>query len=369
MAEIFAEIMIGITAWKLYWLHTPDSLEDGFVIAKNMQSAKNIEYDTNGHDFKPIDVEFVMPIPWHIYDIYKRISILKANKEFREWPNYVDRWVLDLLGGECIQENGIVYYRIAGRRFKKTLFDEVYYKSATPSVARSVSDIRIFVEKLERQEWIFRGQSNATWGLRSKLNRFEGRVNLTSKQILSYEKKIFSDFKKKSTQHLPYVPKSDWDFLALAQHYGLPTRLLDWTSDPMVAAFFAVHENDGSHDAIIYSYIHKGKRLKKPKWSPLKASKVYTFEPPMVVDRIRQQKSIFTIEPIPMPNLNEANPDGVLIKKLHISADYVKKIKKDLSLLGYNQERLLPNLDSLCADLAFQHMPATGLVLDTDRVF
>ncbi|ELY91195.1 FRG domain-containing protein [Natrinema altunense] len=49
------------------------------------------------------------------------------------------------------------------------------------------------------------------------------------------------------------APRSVWHLLAIAQHYGLPTRLLDWSFSPLVAAYFATRSGDTEHDGAIWA--------------------------------------------------------------------------------------------------------------------
>src|SRR5690606_36924298 len=87
---------------------------------------------------------------------------------------------------------------------------------------------------------LFRGQKDATWDLLLGL----ARPNCVRPDIEQYEKNIIKEFKRRA---IPFLPKSfnsnsDWEWLALAQHYKLPTRLLDWTENPLVALFFAFEQ-------------------------------------------------------------------------------------------------------------------------------
>ena len=91
-------------------------------------------------------------------------------------------------------------------------------------------------------------------------------------------------FKEQSLPFLNFTPSNDWEWLALAQHHGLPTRLLDWTTNPLVAAYFAV-EKEHNGDSAVYAYRTRNFLNISDKPDPFKTKKFGKFIPSHVTQR------------------------------------------------------------------------------------
>ena len=186
---------------------------------------------------------------------------------------------------------------------------------------------------------IFRGVSSSSHKLIPKVGRLKHfrRSNLSD----SDEKDILENFKLQAQSLISYTPKNDWEWLAIGQHHGLPTRLLDWSRNPLIACWFAV-ENDYNDDSIIYV-------LKNPNWlnikefiNPFEVNKVLAVSPTHVTKRITAQSGIFTIHPYPTEEFMSKEIDKIIIPN-----NVRRKIKKDLYKLGISASSVFPDLDGL----------------------
>lgn len=104
---------------------------------------------------------------------------------------------------------------------------------------------------LAKQNWIYRGQADAAWALSTSLERCFGREGIAGEARGELEKELVREFRRTYHNYAEHVPEPERliEWLALMQHHGAPTRLLDFTYSIYVAAYFAV-ENATEDSAI-----------------------------------------------------------------------------------------------------------------------
>lgn len=109
---------------------------------------------------------------------------------------------------------------------------------------KDFSDFTAVVEEMEHHYWVFRGHSNCAYRIEPSLARFfrSHQRNIKNSSHAPRELDSIEKFKKSAHQHLHHLPMDSdlLSWLAVMQHFGAPTRLIDFTFSPYVALFFAL---------------------------------------------------------------------------------------------------------------------------------
>lgn len=196
--------------------------------------------------------------------------------------------------------------------------------------------------------WIFRGQADSSWPLIPKAGRPEFRNGNDLGRFNAWRRCAFA--------HGP-LPDNDWECLAIAQHYGLATRLLDWSCNPLVAAYFAVnerHECDGAIYCFLPSLFIDCKTL------PIEEQleQVVAYLPRAIDQRVSRQSGVFTVhnDAIGDIEIEELDPplSGTNLVRIEIPSQHKLPVLVMLDDYGVNSHGVFPDLDGLSRYINWQ---------------
>ena len=206
---------------------------------------------------------------------------------------------------------------------------------------------------------LFRGQRKQE-SLLPKIARDDTKLK---ENILKSEKEMFEEFKRRSRPFVDSKPEYDLEWLALAQHYGLITRLLDWTKNALAALWFVVSKPAlSSQDGIVWLFsVNKSDFVKEEnEENPFDIQKTKVFQPSHIARRIIAQDGWFTLHAVSKKQnkfvaLNNNLFYRTRIKCFAISKKWHPDIRKELNLCGINYSSLFPELTGICRHIVMEN--------------
>jgi hypothetical protein len=232
--------------------------------------------------------------------------------------------------------------------------------------------------------WYYRGQRASEWPLTTFLDRSVFRRTETGTYHLNrelVERDLVLRFQQQAHQYLPHLPKEDdWcSWFALMQHYGTPTRLIDWTTSPYVALYFALEQKPERKSCAVWALdkswlerraatllnnqqlapipddgMERAEYMNRWFWTGQKTGIILAVNPLKTNDRMAAQQGIFLsklydeatfYQVLMRMMLNPELPDRPVIRKLEVDGRHRIDFLKRLREMNIHRSSLFPGLD------------------------
>jgi len=221
-----------------------------------------------------------------------------------------------------------------------------------------VSSVSAFIEVAtwlcSDERVIFRGQPKETgWPLVPSVGR-----DVERSLFLRREQKILEEFKREVIPYINLLPDNDWQWLALAQHNRLPTRLLDWSKNPLATLWFAIKDPAIDNQAgVVWAFCYEDSEAMfnttNCSVSPFDIDKTYVYFPEHIFPSIQAQSGVFTVHyrdgnsPGRFPPLEGTKDSDLRLTKIEILPQYFATIRYQLFRVGINPACLFPGLSGV----------------------
>lgn len=244
-------------------------------------------------------------------------------------------------------------------------------KDCTVIAEKSVADWNKFIEEIasvtystERKMW-YRGESESNWDLLPSVRRKPFNKP-------GYEQYLTTDFYIETKRRRKDVPQDLPGWLSLMQHYGLPTRLLDWSESPLVALYFATRNwrKHPDKDAVIWvldpEKLNELRGYKKcifpMDYETINALIEGAFDPKPETNQVLACRNIkcdlrmyvqqgnFTVHDTNVP-LNHFEECNQYLRKIIIPSNLRGKFSSEIKLLGYSEQTIYPDIEHIANEL------------------